>query len=101
VAKKSLSARIDEEIYESIVSHCQERQISQAQLLEQWAREFFSLSHPDNESNENLDDRIEAALERLAPDLMTLPQTIAQLQELVLEQSDRLKKSKPKPKGFG
>lgn len=53
----------------------------------------------------NLDGRIEAVLERLipryVPSLEGFNEKVETLTEIVREQNDRLKKSKPKPKGFG
>ncbi|GAP93686.1 DNA-directed RNA polymerase subunit alpha C-terminal domain-containing protein [Leptolyngbya sp. NIES-2104] len=52
MSKKSFSARIESNIYDQIKAHCQEQQISQAQLLEQWAIDFFNLSERKTEKRQ-------------------------------------------------
>ncbi|MBD1847279.1 hypothetical protein H6F89_28515 [Cyanobacteria bacterium FACHB-63] len=41
--KKSFSARIDADLYETIAAHCQKERISQAKFLEDLARQFFQI----------------------------------------------------------
>jgi hypothetical protein len=44
MAKKSFSARIDEDIYEAIADYCEEENISQAQWLERIAKKFLAVT---------------------------------------------------------
>jgi hypothetical protein len=73
MAKKSFSARIDEDIYEAIADYCEEENISQAQWLERIAKKFLAEGKP---LPDPVDAKIELAIAPLRDELAQLRQQL-------------------------